>query len=220
MDKIFTGKIVGRIVEARFAFGGRIDKVFKRTGDKVKSGEILASLDRNQLQIELDRQLAGFEKTRADFEIFNQKHPDPINEEVTKYLKVGEQAQLNSTVKDVELAKLRLDQCDLVSPISGVILDDSGNCPGIYVTPSSFAFKIITLQKLQLILETDQTELSFFRTEKAVKVIIDGIGEFNGQSRLPIPGLVTGKDEPKFEIRIDLPENELFLPGMAAKVSF
>lgn len=214
----FVGKVVGNIIEARFAFSGKLVKVAKRTGDKVKRGEMLAALDRGQLQAELDRQLAEFEKTRAEWEIFNQKHSDPIIDEIDKYLKSGEQAQLNIAVKDVELAKMKMDQCDLISPIAGVILDDGGNVPGIYIAPSSFAFKIIALESLRLATELTQKQLSFFRSARQVKVVFDGIGEFDGTTQLPIPGQVTGKEEPKFCVLVSLPENEMLLPGMIAEV--
>lgn len=213
----FEGTVTGKIIEARFSFSGKLLKVNKRAGDKVRRGELIAALDRVQLQAELDRQLAEYEKTRADFEIFSLKHPEPMDE-ITKYLKTGQQAQLNMSVKDVEIAKMKMDQCDLISPIDGVIMDDGGNWPGIYITPSSFAFKIISLEKLQLKSELDQKELSFFREPRAVKVVFEGIGEFNGTTQNPIPGLVNGKENPKFTVLVNLPENEMLLPGMVGKV--
>jgi multidrug resistance efflux pump len=217
VDKGFAGDVVGQQVDVRFAFSGAIQQVNKRQGDQVKKGEVLAILDKKLLQNELDKQLADYEKSRADFEIFNQKNPNPADE-ITKYLKVTQQAQLNGAVKDVELAKLRLDQCELKSPIDGVIMDDGGCVPGIYVTPSAGAYKIVSLEKLRLMVELDQNELSYFRSKLEVKVAFEGIGEFQAVTELPIPGMVSGKDTPKFAVFVDLPQNEMFLPGMMAEV--
>jgi len=116
--KSFKGAIKARIVSARFATSGKIASIKKHTGDSVKKGEILASLDTKILQTGLDRQLADYEKVRADFEIFSQKYPDPT-EAIDKYLKTEKQASLNASVKDVELAKWLLDQTTLFHLLMG-----------------------------------------------------------------------------------------------------
>ena len=140
--KIFTGEIKARIIEVRFGLSGKVATVAKKAGDSVQKGNLLAALDRKILQTELDKQLADFEKTRADFEIFNLKQSGVLDD-LTKYLKVEKQAQLNVSVKEVELAKARLDQADLFSPVEGTVIDESNITPGLYVTPSSNPFKIL-----------------------------------------------------------------------------
>ncbi|MBU1127146.1 HlyD family secretion protein, partial [Patescibacteria group bacterium] len=106
-DKVFKGNVSAKIIEVRFALSGKTSKILKKTGDTVRKGELLASLDKGILQTNLDRQLADYEKTRADFEIFNLKNPQ-ISDDLSKYLKTEKQAQLNASVKEVELAKIRL----------------------------------------------------------------------------------------------------------------
>ncbi len=138
----FEGQVKARIIEVRFAIAGKISGVVKKTGDSVKKWSLVASLDRKILQTELDSQLADYEKVRADFEIFNQKNPDP-QEAIDKYLKTEKQAVLNASVKAVEAAKAKLDQSDLFSPVDGIILDDNSIVPGIYVTPAGSALKIM-----------------------------------------------------------------------------
>src|SRR3989344_1706265 len=135
MSRVFNGEGKARIVEARFALSGKVTFVAKHTGDNVKKGELLASLDRKILQTELDSELADFEKVRADFEIFNLKAGEPTDA-ISQYLKKEKQAQLNVSVKEVELAKARLDQADLFSPVAGVVLDDSAIVTGLYITPA------------------------------------------------------------------------------------
>ena len=48
-EKTFKGIVTGEIIEVRWAFPGITAGVFKKPGDKVKTGEILASLDRKEL---------------------------------------------------------------------------------------------------------------------------------------------------------------------------
>jgi len=73
MDIILPGEIVADVINVRFSFSGIVVFASKHISGNIKKGEIIASLDRKSLQIDLDRQLADYEKTRADFDMFNKK---------------------------------------------------------------------------------------------------------------------------------------------------
>lgn len=147
---VFTDEI-----SVRFPFSGQIIRVFKRAGDQVNKGEPLAQLDPKILQVELDRELADYEKVRAQFEIFNREHPD-VSDDTVKYLKTIAQAELNSAVKAVEIAKNRLDQARLLSPIRGLVVSDGGCRAGLYATPASNAFVILDADSIRLRVELSE----------------------------------------------------------------
>ena len=197
-------------IEARFAFSGKAVRVNKRAGDRVKKGEILASLDRTLLQKELDRQLADYEKTRAGFEIFAKKNPNP-GDDLTIYAKKIEQAQLDVSVKEVEIAKLHLDQADLVCQVNGIIVDDGGNRGGLFVTPASNAFRITDMDSLRFRIEIESGDLAEFAKETEVKVKI-GETDFAGKTRLPY------FDGKKFVVDVILPAGSDLMPGLAGEV--
>ncbi|MEK7155084.1 MAG: hypothetical protein AAB697_03075 [Patescibacteria group bacterium] len=79
-----------------------------------------------------------------------------------------EQAQLDVSVKEVEIAKLRLDQADLVSPINGMVTDDGGNRPGLNVSPASNAFLVMDMDSMRL----------------EIEVPVESWGEFGGNGGL------------------------------------
>jgi multidrug resistance efflux pump len=128
MANKFPGTIWGRIIEARFAFSGKLVALRKNIGDNVNKGEVLASLDRKLLQLELDQKL-------ADHMVIRNK-------------KVMVQADLDAFVRDVEQAKYKLDQVDLISPVSGVVLDDGGCKINMNITPSANGFVILDTQSI------------------------------------------------------------------------
>jgi multidrug resistance efflux pump len=123
LGKKYQGQVVAEVLELRFAFSGKLVYLSKKTGDFVRRGEIVASLDKKLLQLELDQKL-------ADSMVIRNK-------------KVMIQADLDASVRDVELAKYKLDQADLISPASGRIVDLGGNIVGLNITPSANALKII-----------------------------------------------------------------------------
>lgn len=210
MSKVFKGEVKARIVDTRFAISGKIAGVSKYTGDTVKKWDLITSLDRKILQMELDRQLADYEKVRADWDGFCKKYPDPQDD--NKYTKAEKQAALNASVKDVELAKANLDAADLFSPVDGIILDDSGIVPGLYVTPSGGAVKIIDTSSLYFEIEIEQKDIQFFSKPRDAKIKIDNI---NIEIKSTVPGAVEG-DGKNFLVKIPISDPSTLL-GMKGK---
>ncbi len=208
----FKGEITARIVDARFAAGGRIAQVLKRIGDTVNKGTLIASLDRKILQSELDRQLADYDKVRADFDGFAQKYPDPGDD--NKYTKAEKQAALNASVKDVEIAKANLDLCDLISPCDGLIIDDSGIIAGQNVTPASGSVKIIDTSSYLFEFDVEQNDIPNFVNSQKCTLKIEGLQNVEGGS---LPVYSDGKN---FIVRVKPANTTGFLMGMAGEVEF
>jgi multidrug resistance efflux pump len=213
MSKSFKGEVKARIVEARFALSGKVANVAKHTGDTVKKWGLIASLDRKILQTELDAELADYEKVRADFEIFGQKNPNPT-EMIDKYLKTEKNAELTGSVKSVELVKARLDQADLFSPVDGIILDDSGIVPGLYVTPANSSIKIIDTGSYYVEVEVEEKEIKNFVEPKDSSVKIGAL-DLSLKSRTS-PIFSDGK---KYYTKIPISDSGLLL-GLSAEVTF
>lgn len=154
MSKDLQSVVFADQIDIRFPFSGFVAQVFKKAGDVVKKGEWLATLETKQLQTELDKELADYEKIRARFEIFDKEHPT-VTDDLVKFLKVIEQADLNSSVKSVELAKMRLDQTKLICPINGIVVSDGGCRPGLFATSASNAFTVLDTDSFRLRVELD-----------------------------------------------------------------
>lgn len=213
MMNTYQGLIVTDLCEVRFAYSGKIASVNKRLGDSVKKNEMIATLDRSTLQTELDRQLKEYEGTRADFELFLQKIKDEAD--TTKYLKDAKQAELDRAVKDVELAKGKLDQADLVSPVNGTVVDIEGLRPGLYVTPSNSPIKIIDSEMFRTRFDIPQDQLGEFLNSRRVKVKLPGIGkEYFGNTIPAFNGI-----EGTITIYANLEDTSGLINGLKGEVS-
>ena len=213
MSVKYGGEIKARIIEVRFALSGKISRVNKLTGDRVGKWDVIASLDRKILQTELDRQLADYEKVRADFEVYAQKNAEPQND-LEKYLKAEKQASLNASVKEVELAKAKLDQADLLSPVDGIIIDDGGITAGLYITPSNSPLNIADTTSYYFEFEIEQKDISDFSKAKKCKIEIEGIKKSIESETTPV--FSTGK---KFIVKIKFSDIEGLMLGMKGSVS-
>lgn len=196
-------------MELRFAYSGKIVALGKSEGDLVNIGNVIASLDRKILQTELDRQLADYEKVRAQFEMFKAKQNDD------KFLAQISQSELNASVKDVELSKFKMDQADLVSPITGTLIDLGGLRVGLYVTPSSNPVKILDSNSIKFKFEIGQNDLEkFLIPVKAVISFPKMKVKFEGTTIVPVLGI-----KGKFEIEVKLDSSTGLLSGMFGEIS-
>ena len=64
----WEGTVEADIIEARFAFAGRVSAVNKKQGDTVKTWEWIAVLDKKKIvERDWDGRRADYERLRADF---------------------------------------------------------------------------------------------------------------------------------------------------------
>ncbi|MCH7951234.1 efflux RND transporter periplasmic adaptor subunit [Patescibacteria group bacterium] len=214
--KTFKGRVVAETIEVRFAFSGKVAKVHKNPGDKVKAGERLAALGTKMLQAELDKELADYERARAEFEIFKIKSRDSTTD-VEKYEKTRKQGFLDAAVKQVEIAKYRLDRTQLSSPVAGIVLENSGLRPGMFITPGSYGIEILDLHSLHLRIEVAWSEIGRFPQGAEVKMKIEGKEEELTGKILP---LLPYPKKGKGLIRIKLQGIDGIWPGMEGEVKF
>lgn len=213
MEKSYKGEIKARVIDLRFAASGKLSGIYKKKGDLVKRGELVASLDKKQLQAELDKQLGDFEKVRAEFEIFNLQKGG-ATDDISKYLKTGKQAELNISVKEVELAKARLDMADLFSPIEGIIIEDSGLVPGLYITPASNPITVVDNSSYCFVFKVLQKEVVAFSSSQKAEVKLEGMDKKIIGNTMPIFSTKNGS----FEIQVKLDDTSGLLLGLAGQV--
>ncbi len=173
MANKYPGMIWGRTMEIRFAFSGKLVALRKNIGDNVNKGEILASLDRQLLQLELDQKLADNKLVRATFDIG--KGPKSVL-----------QADLDASVRDVEQAKYKLDQVDLTSPVTGIVLDDGGCKINMNITPSANSFVILDTASVVFRAQIKPEDVAKFANPVSLPVDFPSIGKkVFGMASLP-----------------------------------
>jgi len=208
----YKGEIKARVVEVRFAQSGLVSYVAKRTGDMVSKGNVLASLDKKILQQQLDSELLDYEKVRADFDAYGIKTGEPTDD-LGRFSKKQKQADLDLSVKSVELAKAKLDQVNLFSPVSGVVIDDSNIVSGVYVSPASSPFKIIETSSFYFEFEIDQEDLEKFKEPIDMEITLKPLeGKYWGKTKMILP--YSGKKAGSFNVVVALEKTDGLMMGM------
>ena len=123
------------------------------------------------------------------------------------------QAELNASVKEVELAKFKLDQADLISPVNGLVADIGGLVVGLNVTPSSNPVKIVDNQSLRFRFVVDQEGLEVFLEPQKMRITY-AKKDYSLTTTPP----VMGKDA-WFEIEANFDNSTGFLPGIKVQAT-
>ena len=206
----YAGEITAAIIEIRFAYSGKVAGVGKKIGDRVKQWEWIASLDKKPLQADLDLELSDYERVRADFEMFKLKNGADGGDDIIKYERQQKQSSLNASVRRVEIAKARMDQADLISPVTGVITDMEGMVTGVNVTPASAPVKVLDTSSLVFVFAVPQNSIDAFLKPQKITIRLDGLKTtMNTETTPPIFG-----SKGAFTVRAAIQDTTALLPGL------
>ncbi|MBI2309858.1 efflux RND transporter periplasmic adaptor subunit [Candidatus Collierbacteria bacterium] len=208
------GKVTASIRELRFSFAGVVESISVETGKIVGAGTIMARLKTSELGKKHQLKLEAYNKIRATFEQLKKKLDDNDDPD-KKYLMDRAQADLNSSVLEVELSQLELDSAELKCPFNGLVIDDGGIAARMAISPASFPIKVIDFSTLKVMAEIDQDKMPLIKTENYIEfkpIAIPG-KVYKGRVLGFTPTSVEGKSD-KFGLWCILEKTESLLSGM------
>lgn len=148
---------------------GLCKRVFVEEGDRVKAGDVIAELDKEELDAQLRQTMVSVEQHKTAFEIAEQSLAEGI----------GSRAERDNTRFAYEQAKamLNLQQVQLrhqtiTAPISGVVTMRHIQ-EGMLVTTGMPAFSIVDTSSFVLPISPPEKELTRLRIGQEAKVTID-----------------------------------------------
>lgn len=158
------GKISAyRILKLKFLGSGKIISLNANLGQTIKKGDLLAKLDPGEPQTYLDRALKYYEQVRAEFD-------EKQNKSLSEYDKRKIQAELEVSIKNVELAKINLEASGLYAPINGIIIDIDPIAVGLNISPSNFIITLLDHQSFYFQAEIPEDDLNIVKADMPVKV--------------------------------------------------
>lgn len=175
-------QLTGKIQSANFAklsfqTSGQLTWLGVKIGDRVKKGQIIASLDRSQLQKQFQKQMNNYLTTRWSFEDVQDKYKpikekSLINDEMQRILD-RTQFGLNNSVLDVEIANLAIKYSTIISPIDGLVVDLPQPQAGLAIIASQPIATIVDPQNLYFRSEVDEEDVVKITAGQASTVTLD-----------------------------------------------
>lgn len=207
------GKISSdNILTLKFGLGGTLSKIAYQTGQTVKKGVLLAQLNQTELQTYLDRALKYYDQVRADFD---EKQGVKLDEYETR----KRQAELEVSIKNVEIAKANLEATNLYAPNDGLIVDADPAAIGINITPGSFTITFLDTKTLYFLATAIEDQLSSLTIGKDVNVTLKAFPSVNLTGKIYFIGFQPVK-EGDYPVKISLSSTDNLRLGLTGSASF
>nr|WP_240615494.1 efflux RND transporter periplasmic adaptor subunit [Alteromonas facilis] len=196
---------------------GIIDGIYVEEGDYVEKGQVLATLDAQRYELNLQKaqaELQGIEKELAKInKVYSQKL---VSDDV--YDKLS--AQHASAKASLAIAELDLKEATIVAPISGYIAERNAKVGNL---TESFQrermFHIVQQRELQGVVHLPEKELKNIKAKQQATLSIAAIGnqQVNAYVERVSPVINANTGTFKVTLRVPNPDNVL-LAGMFAEV--
>src|SRR5690606_33774704 len=135
---------------------GKVLKIFKRKGDFVKAGQLIAQLDDELLQSELAIAQVSYEQAKRDLERYrNLSGTDAITKRQLEDIENGSK----NAEAQLDMIKKRISHARITAPISGYINDDHIEI-GTLVAPGMALVDIVNTQPLKLTINVSESEIA------------------------------------------------------------
>lgn len=164
-DAVLEGQIQ-RVVSAPFS--GYLLSAAVRAGDTVRQGEIMASLNDAEINLQMARLRGSLQKARREhreaLSIRNLVRVRVINE------------QIKQIAAEIELAQQQLDRINLTAPFDGVVIEgDLAQSLGSPVERGESLFKVAPLDGYRIILKVDEKQISHIHQGQLGKLILPSL---------------------------------------------
>jgi len=170
-DAILEGKIQ-RVVAAPIA--GFLVSASVRAGDSVHQGEIMASLDDSELQLELNKLSGQLQKFRREY------REALSTGDLVKVRVIS--AQIDQATAEMELTQQQLQKISLTAPFDGVVIEgDLSQMLGSPVERGDTLFKIAPLEGYRIILKVNESLISYVQEGQKGTLALSSIPAHNFQ---------------------------------------
>ena len=184
-----------------FQIGGKLTYLSAKEGDSVIQGQSIANLDTYALQRQLTAALNTYRSTRDTFDqvganttngvavgqqrfslemttkagLGGQNEIDVINDTVKRIVDQN-QANLDNSVINVELANYALSLSSLTAPFNGIVVHEDVKNAGINITPAT-SFMVVDPNALVFRAHVNEQDIDYVEVGSQAKVDVDGTSQ-------------------------------------------
>lgn len=185
-----------------FQTGGKIVYLPFKEGDVVSQGDIIAQLDTYTLQRQLTSALNNYKSTRGSFDQAQQNVQDGVYQgsqkfgletqnrsgigsgdsennilnDMAKRIIDQNQANLDNSVVNVEIANYALSLASLTSPINGIITHEDVTVPNVNVTPTA-SFVVSDPDSMVFTVNVPEADIYFVKAGAKAGIKLTGMGD-------------------------------------------
>lgn len=230
--RTFSGKAqAGLEAKLSFKVAGTIQRVFVNVGDKVGQGQVLAALDPQDYNLQVQRSEAALARakasarsTAADYSrvraLYENRNASRNDLDQARAAAESSRAEVSSSSKDLELAKFQLGYTRLSSPaacyVASVPVEVNEN-----VQAGKIILEVVCGSRLEVEVGIPEVFIARVKNGSAVTATFDAIPGLQFPALVTKVGVASGQTGTTFPVTVQLQQLVPgFRSGLAAEVTF
>lgn len=156
----------------RFLSGGKLTYLGVQTGNLVKKGQTLATIDQATLKKQLEQDLNTFMKQRLDWDQLNEDVYQDVFTKREDRDRQKEQLDLTNEVLNVEIQDISIANTRLTAPFAGIITSSPTTTPGVQLLSSDY-FELINPDTMLFRAEVDEADIALLKLNQKATLTLD-----------------------------------------------
>ena len=216
MTRTYVGEVEENLsVAVSFSMGGRVERVYVREGDRVREGQILATVNRTNAQNAYNSAKASLDQAEDAYKRLKKVYDQGSLAEV-KWVEI--QTTLEQARSMEQIARKQLDDCTLTAPVAGVV----GSCnakAGGSLLPGEPAVTILDMGKVSVTFSVPESEISTVNVGDEATVCVPALDNRLLTGRITDRSVSASRVSHSYQVKIAFPNSDKSLmPGMVCKV--
>ena len=216
-----SGRYSGTVEEENgtllsFAVAGTIDRMLVNEGDRVSKGQLIATLDPEQLRSNHDAAKAALAQAEDAYRRMEELHGKGSLPEIKR---VEAQTALDRARAAEQVARKQLADCRLYAPFAGVISRKVAE-RGQNVAAGTTVAKLVSVGTLKVKIAVPENEVAQIAVGQKATVTVNALGGASIRGTVGEKGIVADPLSRSYDVKISVPnEGRRLMPGMVAEVA-
>ena len=199
-----------------FAVGGTVSRVLVDEGDRVGKGQLIATLDAEQLTHNHASAQAALAQAEDAYRRMEELHGKGSLPEI-KWVEA--QTALQRARASEQMARKQLADCRLYAPFSGVISKKFAE-KGQNVGAGTQIAKLVAVGRMKVKISVPESEMAQISVGQKADVTIEALGGTSMQATVTEKGVAADPLSRSYDVKLSLPKaDRKLLPGMVADVA-
>jgi RND family efflux transporter MFP subunit len=205
-------------VSLSFSGMGTVERVVVDEGQKVKKGQLLATLNAATVENSYRAMQAQLEQAQDAYDRLAKVHENGSLPDI-KFKEV--EAGLQQAKSMAAISKKSLDDCRLLAPCDGVIAD-RGVEVGTNAMPGVAAFKLVAIDRVRVKISVPENEIGSTTRGQEARVEVPALDNAVFTGKIELKGVSANPLSHTYDVKIEVDNTannfSPLLPGMVCKV--
>lgn len=202
-------------VPLSFLTMGTVENVLVAEGQKVRKGQLLATLKSESYENAYKLAQAKEKQARDAYDRLSVLYKKGSLPEV-KFIEI--ETALSQAQASAEIALKNLRDCELKAPTDGIINKRTIE-PGSNVIPANTVFTLVKIEKVFVTISVPEKEIASLRVGQKANVVVAAFNDENITGTIAEKGVTANPVSHTYPVKIAIDNhNEKLMPGMVTKV--